>query len=94
MFRVDRTASAIKTFRAADNHVKYWSARPLEERLKAAYYLSKKTWGIHPDVDPPVDRTRLRTRHSSMASTLFGPDFLYFVKALNAAEVGFILVGD
>ena len=58
MFRLDRTAFRINTFEEADSNIHYWVTRPLEERLRAADFLTRQAYNIAPDAELRLDRTK------------------------------------
>ena len=57
MYRLDKTAFKAQTFAEADNTREYWLAQPPHERLRAAWWLTCKVYGIDYENQPRLDRT-------------------------------------
>ena len=93
MFRLDRTAFRINTFEKADSNIHYWVTRPLEERLRAADFLTRQAYNIAPDAILRLDRTRSAVRRSGSMNNIFNQDFQDLIRAFNKCDVDYILVG-
>lgn len=62
MFKLDRTAFAIKTFEDAGRNQEYWRAQPASERFRAATWLSFRAFGFDPENPPRMDKTKFHMR--------------------------------
>ncbi len=56
MYRLDRSAFKIQTFQEADNSTAYWLKKTIEERWKAAWFLTCAAYGIDYKNQPRMDR--------------------------------------
>ena len=65
----------------------------MAERLRAAAFLIGQAYNLPNFLTLRMDRTVSRIRHRSVANDIFNPDFQDFIRALNAAEVEYLLVG-
>jgi len=59
-FRFDRTVFAAANAKDADNHIHYWKNKSYTERLEAAYFLIRHSYGI--DENTRLDRTAFSKR--------------------------------
>ncbi len=55
-YKLDRNQFKVNTFAEASNSYEYWKNQSINERLKAATYLTLKAWGFNPDNPPALDR--------------------------------------
>jgi hypothetical protein len=62
MFKLDRTKFAKKSFAEADNDRQYWLTKSYGERWKAAWYLSCMAYGLDPNENHKLDRTKISKR--------------------------------
>jgi hypothetical protein len=62
MYKLDRTAFSIKTFKEADNNRAYWLSKTPAERWAAAWYLTCCAYGIDYKNPPKLDRTAFSMR--------------------------------
>jgi hypothetical protein len=62
MYRLDRNAFKIKSFREADDNTAYWLKKSAEERFAAAWYLICQAWSIDPVHPPALDRNAFSVR--------------------------------
>jgi len=56
-FRLDRTAFSIQPFEAQGKNREYWLSKTTDERLAAAWYLTKCAYGLDPEIEHRLDRT-------------------------------------
>ena len=92
-FRMDRTAFRAQTAQAADRRVAFWRTRPVSERLRAAGFLIGQAYNLPDYFAHRMDRSVSRIKYRRMANNIFNSDFQDFIKALNTAEVRYVLVG-
>jgi len=62
MYRLDRSAFKIQTFKEADNTSAYWLKKTPEERLKAAWFLTCAAFSIDYTNPPRLDRQQFSMR--------------------------------
>ncbi len=56
-YRLDRSSFKINTFKEAANQYEYWSQKPLEELLKASWYLTSVAYSFDLENEPRLDRS-------------------------------------
>ena len=57
MYRLDRSQFKAQTFQEADNNREYWLTQSVEDRLKAAWFLTMQAYGFSPGEEPSMDKT-------------------------------------
>ena len=62
MYKLDRTAFAIKSFGESERNQDYWRKQPASERFKAATWLSFSVFGFDPENPPRMDKTIFHMR--------------------------------
>jgi hypothetical protein len=93
VFRLNRTAFRINSFAEADNNAAYWLTKPVEERLRAANFLTRQAYHLAPTATLQLDRTQSAIRLGDETNSVFTEDFQDFLKAFSEHGVDYILVG-
>ncbi|MEM1215986.1 MAG: hypothetical protein AAGJ82_09895 [Bacteroidota bacterium] len=62
IYRLDRSAFAIRPIDDTVTNTQYWLTKTVEERIAAAYYLSLRAYGYDPAQPPRLDLTVFSTR--------------------------------
>jgi hypothetical protein len=62
MFRLDKTAFKVQTFKEADNDRAYWLSKTPAERLQAAWYLTCSAFGLDPNKEHRMDKSIFSVR--------------------------------
>jgi hypothetical protein len=66
MFRLDKTAFKVQTFKEADNDRAYWLSKTPAERLQAAWYLTCAAYGLDPNKKHRMDKTVYSVKKHSL----------------------------
>jgi hypothetical protein len=61
-YKLDRTAFKAQTAQEACHQYGYWKTQPLEERLRAAFYLNSVAFDFDINNPPKLDRNSFKTR--------------------------------
>ena len=61
-YRLDRTKFKMQTHADASHQLEYWRSKPIEERLRAAYYLISVAYNFDVNHPPKLDRTSFSMR--------------------------------
>jgi hypothetical protein len=91
VYRLDRTAFRIASFAEADNNCRYWLTKPVEERLRAANFLTRQAYNIAQDAVLRMDRGQ---SGEDVASDVWLGDFSRLLAAFESCTVDYLLVGD
>ncbi len=62
MYKFDRSAFKVNSFKEADNNYSYWMQKSADERFAAAWYLISYAWGFDPNNPPRMDKTIFSSR--------------------------------
>jgi len=62
MFKLDRTAFKVQTFKEADDNKEYWLSKTPGERWAAAWYLTCSAYNIDYKNPPRMDKTVFNMR--------------------------------
>jgi hypothetical protein len=57
MYKLDRSAFKINSFKEADNTYSYWMLKSADERFAAAWYLISCAWDFDINNPPRMDKT-------------------------------------
>jgi len=61
-YRLDKTRFKRQTVKEADHQLQYWLGKTVEERLRAAWYLTCRAYGYDPEDPPTMDKQRFESR--------------------------------
>ncbi|MEZ4987607.1 MAG: hypothetical protein R2795_21675 [Saprospiraceae bacterium] len=92
MYRLDRTAFRTQSVESASRNYLYWKDKSVEDRLRAAWYLTCCAYQYSQDNPPRMERATV-VKREFMVKHHFNTDFIDFIEVLNQANVRYVLVG-